>query len=216
MEEDDDDLLSFIWTWLLLPLSVVIWTGRHQVDLTSARSCNYSCTNSWWWLSTPEICRVVYRSVINWIQSHPVGQFFILRLTHHLLGITKLDQEKNQCVRQKTGAQNIVKEIKQYQKKWLKHVQRTDTNRLPKRALQYKPKGWRDVGRPRKRWRDKLHLEDQGKGNTPNPSGAWWWWWWRLTHFPVYPILRCLGTGALCRLEHTTEVWPITAKHRYY
>jgi len=33
----------------------------------------------------------------------------------HLLGITKLDKEKNQCIRGKTGAQNIVKEIKQYQ-----------------------------------------------------------------------------------------------------
>ena len=29
---------------------------------------------------------------------------------------------------------NIVKEIKQYQKKWLQHVQRMDTNRLPKVA----------------------------------------------------------------------------------
>ena len=57
----------------------------------------------------------------------------------HLLGITKLDKEKNQCIRQKTGAQNIVKEIKQYQEKWLQHVQRMDTNRLPKEAIQYKP-----------------------------------------------------------------------------
>ena len=30
-----------------------------------------------------------------------------------LLGITKLDKEKNQCIREKMGAQNIVKEIKQ-------------------------------------------------------------------------------------------------------
>ena len=30
------------------------------------------------------------------------------------LGITKLDKEKNQCVREKTGAQNIVQEIKEY------------------------------------------------------------------------------------------------------
>ena len=51
----------------------------------------------------------------------------------------------------KTGAKNIVKEIKQYQKKWLQHVQRMDTNRLPKQALQYKPKGRRNIGRPRKR-----------------------------------------------------------------
>jgi hypothetical protein len=55
------------------------------------------------------------------------------------LGITKLDKENNQCIRQKTGAQNIVKEIKQ----WLQHVQRMDTNTLPKQALQHKPKGRR-------------------------------------------------------------------------
>jgi hypothetical protein len=56
------------------------------------------------------------------------------------LGITKLDKEKNRCIREKTGAQNIVKEIKQYQEKWLQHVQRMDTNRIPKQALQYKSK----------------------------------------------------------------------------
>jgi len=69
----------------------------------------------------------------------------------------------------KTGAQNLVKEKKQHQEKWLQHVQRMGTDRLPKQALQYKPKGRRNIGRPRKRWRDKLHLEDQGTGNTPNP-----------------------------------------------
>ena len=33
-----------------------------------------------------------------------------MKFLRHLLGITKLDKEKNQCIRQKTGAQNIVKE----------------------------------------------------------------------------------------------------------
>ena len=65
----------------------------------------------------------------------------------------------------RTRAQNIVKEIKHYQEKWLQHVQRMDTNRLPKQALQYKLKGRRNVGRPRKRWKEQLHLEDQGTGN---------------------------------------------------
>jgi hypothetical protein len=64
----------------------------------------------------------------------------------------------------------IIYKINQYQEKWLKHVQRMDTNRLPKQAIQYKPKGRRNIGRPRKRWRDQLHLEDQGTGNMPNPS----------------------------------------------
>ena len=76
-----------------------------------------------------------------------------MKFLRHLLGITKLDKEKNQCIRQKTGAQNIEKEIKQYQEKWLQHVQRMDTNRLPKQAVQYKPKGRRNIGRPRKRRR---------------------------------------------------------------
>ena len=61
-----------------------------------------------------------------------------MKFLRHLLGITKLDKEKNHCIRRKTGAENIVKEIKQYQEKWLQHVQRMDTNRIPKQALQYK------------------------------------------------------------------------------
>jgi hypothetical protein len=72
---------------------------------------------------------------------------------------------------------NVVKEIKQYQQKWLQHVQRMDANRIPKHALKYKPKGRWNIGRPRKRWKDQLHLEDQGTENTPNPSCTSWRWW---------------------------------------
>jgi len=64
-----------------------------------------------------------------------------IKFLRYLLGITKLNKEKNQCIREKTGAQNIVKEIKQYQKKWLQHVQRMDRNRLPRQALKYSPEG---------------------------------------------------------------------------
>jgi len=35
-----------------------------------------------------------------------------MKFLRHLLGITKLDKEKNQCIRQNTGVQNTVKEIK--------------------------------------------------------------------------------------------------------
>ena len=54
----------------------------------------------------------------------------------------------------------LVKEIKQYQKKWLQHVQRMDRNRLPRQTLKYRPEGRRNIGRPKKRWRDQLHFED--------------------------------------------------------
>jgi len=93
-----------------------------------------------------------------------------MKFSRHLLGITKLDKEKNQCIREKTGAQNIVKEIKQCQKKWLQHVQKMDTNRIPvQAALKYRPEGRRNIGRPKKRWRNQLHFEDKGTGNAPNP-----------------------------------------------
>ena len=39
-----------------------------------------------------------------------------MKFLSHLLAITKLNKEKDQCIRRKTGAQNIVKETKQYQK----------------------------------------------------------------------------------------------------
>jgi cell fate (sporulation/competence/biofilm development) regulator YmcA (YheA/YmcA/DUF963 family) len=67
-----------------------------------------------------------------------------MKFLRHLLGITELDKEKNQRIGEKTGVQNIVKEIKQYQKEWLQHVQRMDRNRIPKQALQYRPTGRRN------------------------------------------------------------------------
>jgi len=69
-------------------------------------------------------------------------------------------ERKESMYKGKTGTQNIPKEIKQYQKKWLQHVQRMDRNRIPKQALRYRPNGRRNIGRPKKRWRDKLHFED--------------------------------------------------------
>jgi hypothetical protein len=44
--------------------------------------------------------------------------------------------------------------------KWLQHVQRMDTNRISRQALKYRPEGRRNVGQPKKRWRDQLHFED--------------------------------------------------------
>ena len=57
-----------------------------------------------------------------------------MKFLRHLLGITKLDKEKDQSIRKKTGVQNTVKEIKLYQQKWLQHVQRMGTNRLGQRT----------------------------------------------------------------------------------
>ena len=65
---------------------------------------------------------------------------------------------------EKMGVQNTVKEIKQYQKKWLQHVQRMDTNRLSRQALKYRLEGRRNIGRPKERWRDQLQLRTKERG----------------------------------------------------
>ena len=38
-----------------------------------------------------------------------------------------------------------------YKQNWINHLERMDNTRLPKHALNYKPRGRRDRGRPRKR-----------------------------------------------------------------
>jgi cell fate (sporulation/competence/biofilm development) regulator YmcA (YheA/YmcA/DUF963 family) len=49
------------------------------------------------------------------------------------LGITKLYRERNQSIRKKLGVQNIVLEIKQYQRECLQHVERMDTEWIANR-----------------------------------------------------------------------------------
>ena len=64
--------------------------------------------------------------------------------------------------------------------------------------LQYWVSIW---GRPRNRWRDELHLEDQGTGNTPNRSWTWCWWWVGIscyTYIVIWGSLVMCCTGLCC------------------
>ena len=97
-----------------------------------------------------------------------------MKFLRHLLGITKLDKEKNQCrpIRQKNGAQDIVKEIKQYKEKWLQHVQRmTQTDYQNKHCnINQKEEETKDD-----RGRDgetNFMLRIKEQDNIPNPAGT--------------------------------------------
>ena len=83
-----------------------------------------------------------------------------MKFLGHLLGIAKLDGERNQSVRDKLGVQNISREIQQYQQTWLQHLQEMDKCRVPKQAPQYQTRGRRSIEHPRKIWKDKMCLED--------------------------------------------------------
>ena len=58
-----------------------------------------------------------------------------------------------------SGIQDVKSKYKQ---NWINHLERMDNTRLPKHALNYKPRGRRDLGRPRKRWQ----RVDAGTGQT--------------------------------------------------
>ena len=60
-----------------------------------------------------------------------------------LVGINKLDRERNQSVREKLVVQNRVWEVGHCQHEWLQHLRRMNTNWTPKQILQYKPNGGR-------------------------------------------------------------------------
>jgi hypothetical protein len=73
---------------------------------------------AWSFISTPQ-----------YVTRHDVQtQERILLYTLHLMEMTS-----------STEGLTSVQEIIQYQKKWLQHVQRMDTNRIPRQALRYRP-----------------------------------------------------------------------------
>jgi len=88
-----------------------------------------------------------------------------MKFLRHLLGITKLNKEKNQRIRGKNRSREYSKGNKTVPGKVVQHIESIDTNRIPKQALQYKPEGRRHIGRPRKRWRDQFHFEDARNRN---------------------------------------------------
>ena len=110
-----------VYVCVSVPVSVYIYIYTHtHTKLRIHKITAKSSIEIWKWsLGTEEKGETTFRSSTD-------------EILRPLLEITKPDKEKNQCIRQKTGAQNIVMEIKQYQKKWLQHVQRMDTNKNTK------------------------------------------------------------------------------------
>jgi len=88
-----------------------------------------------------------------------------MKFLRHLLGITKLDKEKNQCNRGKNRSREYSKGNKTVPGKVATTHTEDGHKQDTKQALQYKPKGRRHVGRPRKRWRDQFHFEDTRNRN---------------------------------------------------
>jgi hypothetical protein len=77
-------------------------------------------------------------------------------------GYTRLDKIRSEVIRKELEISGIQDVRHKYKQNWINHLERTDNTRLQKHALNYKPRGRRDRGRPRKRWQ----CVDAGTGQT--------------------------------------------------
>jgi len=77
-------------------------------------------------------------------------------------GYTRLDKIRNEVIRKELQTYGIQDVRLKYEQNWINHLERMDNTRLPKHALNNKPRGRRDRGRPRKRWQ----CVDAGTGQT--------------------------------------------------
>jgi hypothetical protein len=59
----------------------------------------------------------------------------------------------------KLNHNTIGDEFRNYQQNCLQHVKGMAKNRLPKLALRYQPHGKRNIGCPRRRWREQDYLK---------------------------------------------------------
>ena len=85
-----------------------------------------------------------------------------MRFLRSVTGYTRLDQIRSEDIRKELEISAIQDVRLRYKQHWINHLKRMDNTRLPKYALTNKPRGRRDRGRPRKRWR----CVDAGTGQT--------------------------------------------------
>jgi hypothetical protein len=67
-----------------------------------------------------------------------------------LKGCTRLDQMRNEDMRNELGISSLSEIITEYRNKLKAHLQRKERTRIPLQAYKYQPSGKRDIGRPRR------------------------------------------------------------------
>jgi len=85
-----------------------------------------------------------------------------VRFLRSVTGCTRLDEIRSEVIRKELDISGIQDVRLKYKQNWINRLERMDNTRLPKHALNYKPRGRRDRGRPRKRW----PCVDAGTGQT--------------------------------------------------
>jgi hypothetical protein len=79
-----------------------------------------------------------------------------MRFLISVIGYRLIDHRRNEDISEELQIIDINSRIKDYQIKWLQHLERMEQNRIPELLFNYKPRGRRDQERPRRRWREQF------------------------------------------------------------
>ena len=85
-----------------------------------------------------------------------------MRFLRSVKGYTRLDKIRSEVIRKELEISGIQDVRSKHKQNWINHLESMDNTGLPKHPLNYKPRGRRDRGRPRKRWQS----IDAGTGQT--------------------------------------------------
>jgi hypothetical protein len=79
-----------------------------------------------------------------------------IKLKRPLAGYTLRDHKYKDDIRSEIGAHSITDKLDIYRTNWHNHLLRMEPYRVPLLVYRYRPTGRRNVGRPRKRWKEQF------------------------------------------------------------
>jgi hypothetical protein len=77
-----------------------------------------------------------------------------MKFLRSVAGYTVLDRKRSKDIRSELKILNLIERIEKLKESCHEHILRMTTGRLPKVLLNYKPRGYRNIGRPMARWED--------------------------------------------------------------
>ena len=89
-----------------------------------------------------------------------------MRVLRIIKGVTRRDRMRNEDIRKELYIDSILIFVERAQLRWYGHVMRMEENRTPNRWLNWRPRGRRPLGRPRKRWCDNINEALRNRGSS--------------------------------------------------
>lgn len=101
-----------------------------------------------------------------------------MKFLRTVVGCTLRGRRRNEDILQELQMASVL-EIDRYRRNWMEHHHLMNVGRLLKHILEYRPRGRRRLGRPKKWWNHQFdwNLGSKQSGLILECCCCWWWWW---------------------------------------